>query len=109
MNSKESRPPYSSSKESRPPYISSSEKKPVYNSIAAVDELIQELEASAEVKSDSPAVNKALEAKRKQLSELKELVAQAKKDEEEKRLLKAIERDSARLSKAISGLKERKR
>ncbi|MBQ4031352.1 MAG: hypothetical protein II625_06325 [Bacilli bacterium] len=78
-----------------------------YNSIDDVDKLIKKLEGTKEVESNSPAVNAALEAKRKKLEELKALVAQAKAAEAEKKLLDAIQRDSEELDKAIKGLKGR--
>ena len=78
-----------------------------YNSIEDVDKLIKKLEGTKEVESNSPAVNEALEAKRKKLAELKELVAKAKAAEAEKKLLEAIQRDSDELDRAINGLRGR--
>ena len=80
-----------------------------YNSIDDVDKLIKKLEGAKEVKSDSPAVNEALAAKRKKLEELKALVAEAKKAEAERKLVAAIQRDSDEIDKAINGLRGRSR
>ncbi len=82
---------------------------PSYRSIDDVDKLIKKLEGAKEVKSDSPAVNEALAAKRKKLEELKALVAEAEKAEAERKLVAAIQRDSDEIDKAINGLKGRSR
>ncbi len=90
-------------------YSSSQSTTKKYNSIEDVDKLIKKLESTKDVESNSPAVNEALQAKRKKLEELKELVAQAKAAEAEKKLLESIQRDSDELDRAIKGIKGRKR
>ena len=94
--------------ESREP-VSYSSEEPRYDKLTDIDKLIRKLEGKPSVKSDSPAVNAALEAKRKKLETLKKLVAQAKEAEEEEKLIAAIQKDSEELDRVIKGLKGRNR
>jgi len=76
-----------------------------YNSIDDVDKLIKKLEASLpNDKSDNPAINEALEAKRQKIEELKKLVAQAKAKQVEDRILAQLKKDNEELDDAMDSI-----
>ena len=77
-----------------------------YNNLEDIDRLIESLESSLpETDSNNPRVNKALDTRRKQIEELKQLREQSIRKMEEDRLIRQLESQNDEIQNAINGMK----
>lgn len=71
-----------------------------------IDELIRRLESKQFTHSDNEGINKALEARRKKIEELKTLAVEAKKIADEKELFESIQKENSELDDIILSIKK---
>lgn len=77
-----------------------------YNNLEDIDRLIESLELSLPItESSNPRINKALEERKKQIAELKQLKEQSIRKMEEDRLLRQLESQNDEVQDAINGMK----
>ena len=92
------------SRESRESARSSSSEQ--YNNLEDIDRLIESLESSLPTTvSSNPRVNKALETRKRQIEELKQLREQSIRKMEEDRQIRQLESQNDEIQDAINGIK----
>jgi len=76
--------------------------KKKYNSLEDIDKLIEKLEKSTEnISVKSEKINRALMQRKQKIFELKKLVSDARKEEEERKIIKQLEKENNELDEAI--------
>lgn len=76
-----------------------------YNSLDDIDKLIERMESSTQnVNLTSDRANQVLTQRKQKIEQLKNLVADARKAEEEERMIKQLEQENSELDNAIDSL-----